>query len=400
MAALRRDEDGDVFLDRGPGSSDRILRVQIFKNRKVLESSVLAQHPQANDGDAIQAQPLGKHILQARNSIFDEELHSELHREARNLINQGVKCIGDTIQLPYEHDQTIEIDLVEYDEQVPTESGEEGISNAIAIALRMLLSHAHRQNLHRRSQPPPPILDTKPPRPVYGILKPILENIRHRTNLHACKFFLEGLRAFLHSAGLDLDVKSPTSAMNIPPKLSRSEASEPPATEVLLNALTSPLTSPFELRLPSQETSLKIDLNTNLLPPTLGTSYRSTLVFTPSQSLINTVPPTMQFSTLTDLEEHLRYLLTLELASLVQKDDGSWEVVTPETGSLSRTTRNAAAEWSGISIRIDIEEQSLLLTWQKRTQGKPTLVKGSERWTGEGPEKKSFMESVKDLASI
>lgn len=99
-----------------------------------------------------------KEICSARDSIFDEELHHEIHREARNLVNQGVRCVDNSVLIPFETDKQIEIDLV------PTkDSASEDIYNSssvvanIAASLRILLSYAHRQSLRNRSEKPPPL---------------------------------------------------------------------------------------------------------------------------------------------------------------------------------------------------------------------------------------------------
>ena len=400
LAALRRDSDGDINLDRGPYSSDRILRVQVVQKGKVVDSSALLKHVELETGDTIEDQPIEKQILQARNSLYDEELHSELLREARNLVNQGVKCVGETVQLSYESDKQIHIDLVDYDGQRIAEAQDDsGVSNAIALALRILLSHAHRQNLRRRSQPPPPIVDTKPPRPFYPILKPIIEHIRHRANLQSVReFFAEQARSF-SKAGLSFDIEYPTNGINIPSNLSVSKASNAPVTELLLNAFTSPLSASFTLRLPSQKTTLKIDLQTDLYPPSFGTTYQITITSPPPSSLVTRVPQTIQLTTVSELQEHVLYILTLELASLVCESDSAWQIVTAETGSLSRISTSPQGVLSNVSIRIQVRKQAISLAWRKRIEGIESSQQGIEQWEGESMDKSPFMEFARDLAS-
>lgn len=401
LAALRRDVDGMIKLDRGLRFSDRTLRVQVVQKGKVLESSALLKHVESNPEDMVEDQPIEKQILQARNSIYDEELHSELLREARTLVNQDVKCVGETIQLSYEGDKQIHIDLVDDDGQ-PTQGtpNNSGISDAIAIALRILLSHQHRQNLRRRSQPPPPIIDTKPPRPFYPILKPIIEHMRHRANLRLVKELLTELASSFHRAGLSLDIEYPTSTINLPANLSISKNSTPPATELLLKALTNPLSSSLNLRLPSQRTSLRIELQTNLFPPSFGTVYHITISSPPHDSLVTKVPSTMEFTTLADLEEHMLYILALELVSLIHESDNAWEIVTAETGSLSRTFIRANGDVSSVSIRIHVAKQLIFLAWRKRTDGisiEGSSQQGMERWEGTEMDQRAFMDLIKDM---
>lgn len=404
LAALRRDQDGVVSLDRGPRSSDRVLRVQIVQKGDVLSSSCIPGFVQPQNKDVIMDDlediPIEQQILQARNAIFDEELHSELHREARNLINQGIRCIGDTIQVPYEADKHIAIDLLDREKAlVGASHNDHNIADAIAIALRILLSHAHRQNLHQRSEPPPPITDSKRPRAVYPILKPIIENIRHRSDVQSLRDSLSDLTATLKQAYIPVDIDHTAPTLNIPPRLSLSRKDEAPVTDSLLDALTSPLHTPINIHLPSQQTSLKIGVHTNLFPPTLGTEFRTTMTTSITNFYMTTIPETMPFSTLTDLEEHIIHLLTLDLVNLVTASDEAWEVVNPYIGSISQTTQGKDGKLGSMSLRLSFEaDRALLLEWQSRKEDDEEVRSGSARWGAEtGERERGFMDVVREL---
>ena len=398
MAALRRDDDGDVSLDRGTRASDQVLRVRITQKGRVLRSSCLSNPRPFKNKDPIEDVPIERQILQARNSIFDEELYTELHREARNLVNHGVRCFGDVIQLAYEADRQIEIDLVDHEQDLIEASGDDrDIATAIGIALRILLSHAHRQNLHRRSQPPPPIADGKRPRPIYAILKPIVENIRHRSDVHSTKEFLAGLTASLHCAKLSFDTTQTATPIHIPPDLSIFKKGEPLLTELLLNALTSPLHTSINLDLPSREVSLEIDLFTNLFAPTLGTEFRTTITSNDPNAIIASIPPSMQFTTCNELEEHIIHILVLDLVSLIDASDKAWEIVDPHVGSLSRSGRDREGKLQITSLRVFFETRNLELEWQRRKEGIDEVQQGLETWRG-GQSRRGFMDVVKGLA--
>ena len=399
LAALRRNEDGDISLDRGPHALDRVLRVQIVQKGKVLSSSLLARSCWAEDKDGIDDVPIEQRILRARNSIYDEELHSELHREARNLVNQGVRCKGNTIQLPYEADNHVEIDVLLQGEKSSEKPHDDNITaTAIAIALRILLSRAHSQNLHRRSQPPPPIVDSKLPRPVYPILKPIIENIRHRSDVQSVRDCLAVLAESLHSAGLSLKNDQTAVPLNLPSNLSIFGNGGPSVTDFLLNTLTSPLHTSLDLQLPSQQTSLKTEVHTNLFPPTLGTDFRTTITSSPHESLISALPHTMQFTACAELEEYILHLLSLDLVSFISSSDRGWGVIDPNTGSMSRTVRDSNGKLQSTSLRASFENRQLCLEWQKRKEGEEEVQRGMERWKGGDVGKRSFMDVIKDLA--
>jgi len=402
LAALRRDEDGDLSLDRGPRSSDRVLRVQIVQKGKVISSSydLETDSPKNKDGNVYELEdmPVEQQILQARNAIFDEELHLELHREARNLVNQGVRCIGDTIQVPYATDKHLEIDLLDREQVlVGASHNDKNIADAIAIALRILLSHAHRQNLHRRSQPPPPITDGKRPRPVYPILKPIIENIRHRSDVRTIRDRLSDLAASLKQAGLPLDIDYMATTLNIPPRLSLPRNEGARVTDSLLNSITSPLRTSINMHLPSRQTTLKIDVYTDLVPPTLGTEFRTTMTTSISNFYTSNMPETMQFSTLTDVEEHITHLITLDLVTLVISSDPAWEVVNPYIGSISQTTQSKDGKLGNTSLRLSFEaDRALLLEWQSREEDEKEVKSGTSRWEGAKGER-GLMDVVREL---
>ncbi|KAL9008324.1 MAG: hypothetical protein Q9173_006535, partial [Seirophora scorigena] len=125
--------------------------------------------------------PLTDLLTRARNSLFDEELHHELQRESRSLINQGVRSVGNAIRFPLKDNSEIEVDLQSAGEAKGLLEGDSAIPTAIAMTLRILLSHAHRWNHRLRSRPPPPISDNPTPRRVYPLLRPIIEFNQHDT---------------------------------------------------------------------------------------------------------------------------------------------------------------------------------------------------------------------------
>ncbi|KAL8786315.1 MAG: hypothetical protein Q9195_008242, partial [Heterodermia aff. obscurata] len=336
MAALRRDEDGNITLDRGlKFAGDRKLRVRILQHGTIISCSRLSTLG-ADAEEAIEDDSIEEQILRARNSLFDEELHAELHREARNLANQGVNCIGDNIQLPYESDKSIRIDLIDIDEIASEEPRKEDpIPTGIDIALHILLSHAHRQNLRHRSAPPPPLTDGRNPRPVYQILKPIIEHLRHRSNLQSCTTFLTNLTQTLSSADLVLTLQNDsTSPWNIPDNL------QPTATQSLLHALTTPPQSTLTLTLHSP---LTITLLTNLFPPSFGTAYTCTAPSSPSITL----------PSFSELQAHILHVLTVDLVDYIKP---GWRVEDRHTGVLSREFGDES-----VTMRVGVEMGRVVL---------------------------------------
>ncbi|KAL8947335.1 MAG: hypothetical protein Q9183_007800, partial [Haloplaca sp. 2 TL-2023] len=176
LAVLRRGTEGGVELDRGSRwHGDQRLRVRLVQDGITLATST--DRAAAEDDSKSLTKSLGK----ARNSLFDEELYHELNREARNLVNQGVRCMEDSVRFPYKDGLQVFIDLVSVEEaeESSQERDHDTVPDLTLAALRILLSHAHRQNRWRRSQPPPPITESAPPRPFYALLRPISELVQH-----------------------------------------------------------------------------------------------------------------------------------------------------------------------------------------------------------------------------
>ncbi len=353
---------------------------------------------------------IAKLILQARNSIFDEELHHELNREARNLVNQGVRCVGDAIILPYEAEKQIEIDLVSLGDtdlavsqlelssasrEIP--QGDDIVLKSVVTSLRILLSHAHHQRLVQRSQPPPPIRGTKPPRPIYPIIKPILEILRHRSDVRAARTFLEDLEKNLSAATLNFNIQNFITSPDLTSLPSLATSATTSATEALANSFTAPLHTSIVIHLPSNLTALKIELHTSFIPPTIGTVYQATILSYPPASSLANLPQNMHFSSLSALEEHILHLLMLDIISLISANPftgSGWMTISPYDGQLVRRNRERTV---GQTFTIMVEKEQVSL--ECRTVGGSTDHLRTVRWgegKEEGYENKGLLKVIED----
>lgn len=313
-------------------------------------------------------------ILNARNSIYDEELQHELHREARNDVSHGIRCIDGKITMPYEGEKHIEIDLLSSTDNDACFSNYEGksdkrVADSIAISLRILLSHAHRQNLHRRSQLPPRITENKTPRPLHAILRPILENLQHHSKLKSLVVFLNRVAQTLSSAGLSLNVGEPTLPYNLKTFFSAPSNQPISAMEALVNAVILPLQSSVTIHLPSTFTTIKIEVHTSLQAPFAGTSFQSSILSSAPGSIIATMPPLMRPSRVTDLEAHIMHLVQLDILGFLASnpDAGSgWTIASPHAGLMSRTNKKTG---TSDCVYVGLEKESLHTEWQRRGQG-------------------------------
>ena len=374
--------------DHGIRSQSRRLRIRILQKGVPIVSDEIVDDGSPED------LPIEKSILQARNSIFDEELYHELNREARNLVNQGVRCVGDAIVLPYEAEKQLEISLVPLGSRdlkmsradthnaiYDIHRGDSIIIRSIAISLRILLSHAHYQNLAQRSQPPPPIRETKPTRPIYAILKPILEVVRHRSYVRATRILVENLGKTLLAAKLNLSIEDLATSPNLAnlPFLAGSATTS--AAEALVTSLTAPLHSSLTFRFPTNSPTLKIELHTSFLPPTIGTTYKANIISSPTNSPLANLPQTMHFSSHSDLEDHILHLVTLDLVSLISTDTAfgsQWTSISPYNGQLVH--RNGERKVAQTFILL-VEKERLSLEWRRVTEGSMDSSR-TLRWGG------------------
>lgn len=314
FAALRKTADGGLRLDQGAVPSRPVaVQVSVLRRDQNCGTSSIPQAKMTATEDGIDEQ-----ILQARNTLFEEELFHELGREARSLANQGVTMSSKRIKTPLDDRTQLQIELVGLDDDNPgSVSGpDEQLADGIAIALRVLLSHAHEQNLRRRSQSPPPM--TLKPRdvPEYALIRPIVTHHQHRSQLESLTSFLRNIIQPFSQAGVPFGLRagSPSDPLNPATHLSN----QPPliATDTpihFLETLTQPLTTTFDATLPTQR-PLAITMHTNLNQPLFGTEYS----FSPSTLTYPTTTLSLpRHDTLTELEQTVGHILTVDLVEFI-----------------------------------------------------------------------------------
>ncbi|KAL8804745.1 MAG: hypothetical protein Q9200_005701 [Gallowayella weberi] len=315
LAALRSNVDGNITLDRGQRwQGDKQLQVRIIENGQ--ESSTMESFAPTDDELSISQQ-----LLFARNSLFDEELFYELNREARNLVNQQVRCVNGNIYFPYNNASQVEISLgnsrADEGSKVPGATA----PATIVTTLRILLSHAHRQNMQRRSLPPPPLTDTSAARPFYSLLRPILEVIQHQSLWTATQAFFD-----------DLSTTHPTSKISVQGKSSSLDFASSPegmkpsgsTAQDLLDRLVSSQHSRMTIHLPFAQANFGLAVHTSMFPPTFGTSFHLTIMSSPPASAIAEMPPVMSFPTLEKLQKHISYIISLDTSS-GDKNSATWD---------------------------------------------------------------------------
>lgn len=374
FAALRRDADGGLRLDQGAVPSRPVaVQVSILRNDRSCGSSAISRSHMATK-EAIDEQ-----ILQARNTLYEEELFFELGREARSLANQGATMSSKQIKMPVDEQIQLQIDLINSDHHSSSNTAagpDQQLADGIAITLQILLSHAHEQNLRRRSQPPPPMTLKPRPIPEYALLRPIIAHLQHRNHLKSMNTFLQTITQPLKSAGTRCDLQSTTSPLDTLTSVSSS------SKNTILQTLTHPLTTTLTLHLPTPNHSLNLTISTNLNPPLFGTEYSfspQTLTYPSSSSSIPLTLPTL--NNLGEVEILVRRVLTMDLVEFIASHctvtaaaverRGKTEEEGPIGGMIGIEKRNEAVAGVGTSTA---EEK-----WTPLDPYEGALARGKER---------------------
>ncbi|CAM1501804.1 Fc.00g037880.m01.CDS01 [Cosmosporella sp. VM-42] len=197
LAPMRRGEDGSVQLDCGRlgGISERLL-VTYSKDGQLQGRSYLPAH--TND-DA----PLEARVLEARNTIFSQELWHELTKEARTLAAYDVRLEASRLTCAIEPNTEIAIQLVPLD---PNSHYDEGlksndVAETISQTLHILLSYAHRHNELTRTRPMPRHIPRSRGPQTYALLRPIIARMMSIRNTQICAQYVGGLVKTLQRAG-------------------------------------------------------------------------------------------------------------------------------------------------------------------------------------------------------
>ncbi|CEI60722.1 unnamed protein product [Fusarium venenatum] len=200
LAPMRRGADGTVQLDCGKlgGVSERVV-VTFERDGKIAGRSAL---PAETALDA----PLEEHVLEARNTIFSQELWHELTREARTLAAYDVKPAGSrlTCDIDPGSKSRIILELVPLGTYASSNDGlpDNHIAEAISLSLHILLGYAHRQNELLRTRPMPPHIPRSRGQQTHALLRPIIARLMHFSNVRIVTQHVGDLVKSLQRAGI------------------------------------------------------------------------------------------------------------------------------------------------------------------------------------------------------
>ncbi|KAI3140416.1 hypothetical protein CBS147326_2117 [Penicillium roqueforti] len=339
LASLRRAEDGALLLDEGLiPSKARFVRVRVIQDGKLSGRSRPTRS--TFNGNAT----IEDRILQARDTVYEEELFHELAREARAIASFGVTTRQNLIQIPASDNLEILLDLVDTDEdtsQPEHDISQQGTSLADGLAhtIRILLAYAHRQNLRRRTMLPLPLTPKTRPVPEHQLIRPALAYIKHMSDVRWLQSLLKDLFGVLQSAGL----KPPAYTARVFSTKRQKQTSSAPVVETLIGQFLTPLLSTFHGKLLTPRGSFSIAIHTNLSSTPFGTTFDVSFNMPKYPDLESPG----KLSQREEVEAAINHLLLLDVVftisshsgSLKSESDkdqakGSWEAIYPQHGEL------------------------------------------------------------------
>lgn len=246
LAPMRRSEDGSVNLDCGTilGDSKRLLVTLERDGRVVGRSSLPEPLPQAA--------PLEDVVLEARNTIFAQELWHEMNREGRQLLSYGVRIDHETLSYSLDQHTRVVFSLHPLDQNLEEETArspaEDHRADALGAALQQLLTYAHQVNNQRRSRVSPRHrVQTASIQP-YQLLRPMLAHAQHEETIEDITRFISDIITILQSASIRTAHFKLTEPAISPDSLT---AGGSPST-ALLRSLLGPQESRFEVNITPQ----------------------------------------------------------------------------------------------------------------------------------------------------
>ena len=267
FAILRRGQDGNVNLDHNAIPPRPLIVVVTVSIGEQETGSSAIQHEQVTEDSPIEDQ-----ILQAHQTLSEEELFYEISREGRLLANQGVEMSNQSVQFEVGNKFNVRIRLANPETESPPANSNvsaEEIAKAIALSLHILLAHAHQQNHRRRSNAPSPMTLKAKAAPEYALLRPVMSHLQHISRLEFLRSLTASVLPPLAKAGIDLPAKiRPLVHWSLPASLGASLLQ----VNDLLEPLTVPLESTMTLELPTQRT-LELTVRTFVGHPVFGTEF-------------------------------------------------------------------------------------------------------------------------------
>ncbi|ETN38271.1 uncharacterized protein HMPREF1541_06302 [Cyphellophora europaea CBS 101466] len=198
FAKLYQDSESDVHLARQVAPR----RVSVTVSRGGRETG---RHSPATTHSE-QRSPANRELVEARDSLIDEELFFELGREARLAANQGFITRGEDIEFTIDEQYTVTLSLTPSRAETDPNDFDNDLAQYIGLSIRSLLCQAHHESRIRRAHPPPPISMRPAHLPEYAILRPLVAALKQSIASPAARKHLDdSVIGPLRRAGIDLE---------------------------------------------------------------------------------------------------------------------------------------------------------------------------------------------------
>ncbi|KAL3965048.1 hypothetical protein ACCO45_002052 [Purpureocillium lilacinum] len=338
---------------------------------------------------------LESRVLEARNTIFSQELWHELTREARTLAAYDVRLQGSRLTCKIEESSKISIELLPLEACPPPDDAlpENGTTEMMLLSLHLLLSYAHRP------VPYPPHVSRARGQQTYTLLRPIIARMKSILSIRACTEYVGGLVGALQKAGL------PSSFTLRTPQLSAVEpgASGPnqqSGAQTLVRNMLQPLEFTVEVVILGG-TSFTIRGRTFLFPFT-ATYYH--VLLPPSSPLQAMAAPFADgYSELRTLSEYIhtavaRALATDYLAKLAASStDVEWAL-----DIVGTTIQDVVGNHSGLHLGVRDVDAKPTVVLTSVAAGERSGNAGQKAWTwakdGSGSESRTLQDVADELS--
>ncbi|OHE96621.1 RNA polymerase II mediator complex component SRB4 [Colletotrichum orchidophilum] len=400
LAPLRRGDDGAALLQHGRvGSGCQRLAITVSRSGEI--SGRLAVGTSVPDSAL-----LPDRVLEARNTIFAQELWHELHREAHSLASYGVRADNNSINFKPSSGPSLTLELETLEDSAATvgTSPDNVLAEATQLGLHILLSHAHRLNELQRLRPTPPTQRRNQTQNQYHLLRPIIAKILYDRSIKQATCFAGDLTRVLRRGG----VHAASFTLHTPPyptadlrNTSGGASNRPNASQALTNMLTSPAdfqieltltpTSRLQIRgrtflLPLTTTQFQLQLLPNVAAPSEPPNAEQQPAPPPPNTLQSSYPPSRE--PYPDFSSVQLYITNAAAHALT---DYAVSLIPPPPADPSSSEPAAPAEWiksvRGTAIRdIDTETREIRFDiLGSGAENRPTLQIGAAWRAGNKP---------------
>ncbi|KAE8383826.1 mediator of RNA polymerase II transcription subunit 17 [Aspergillus bertholletiae] len=409
LAALRRTNDGSLILDKGliPLKA-RTVRVRVRSGSQITGCS--KHRPASDNNESIESR-----ILQARDTVYEEELFHELVREARILGSQGVTTRQNLVQFPVSEGQEVLLDLVDDDQMSPedetAQSNEHAVvADALAHAIRILLAYAHRQNLRRRTQLPPPLTPKRRQTPEYQLLRPVMAYLQHSSHVRWLESLLNDMDRILKSAGITCDfTATPFSSLSL-----QRAVDGLPKVEALVQEFLFPYESIFSAQLVTRQSSFQVKVRTNVTTPPLGTHYEVSV----NLPQYPDVRPPNRIGLQHEVASVITHFVLLDILTAITQSKGSpvhasgkqdtsrqltWEAAYPHNGELLALSSTGQCKKMKVSLsrhELTVRAHSVRgIDGVGKLTADKTPAMSSQTWKSDGtPGQLSLMDFIAEVS--